>query len=81
MDNLRELVEHLKQQVPGAGGDAKNAQEEDGDVPEFVEGEILKIPQKIIVLFRQILLKERSVLCCFILPSVASYKFYDFDTS
>lgn len=82
LDNLCELAEQFKKQVPGAGGDAKNTQEEDDDVPDLVEGgdfeargEILKLPQKIIVLLRQILLKKRNVLCYFILPSVASTSF------
>lgn|SRR5574337_330631 len=44
LDNLRKLAEQFKQQAPGAGGDAKNAQEEDDDVPELVEGETFEAP-------------------------------------
>ncbi|XP_022137240.1 nascent polypeptide-associated complex subunit beta-like [Momordica charantia] len=45
LDNLRKLAEQFKQQAPGAGGDANNAQEEDDDVvPELVDGETFEAP-------------------------------------
>ena len=44
MDNLRKLAEQFKQHAPGAGADAKNAQEEDDDVPELVDGETFEAP-------------------------------------
>lgn len=83
LDNLRKLAEQFKQQVPGAGGDAKNAQEEDDDVPELVEGETFEAPTEE-NRSSQIDPFEREE-CCFYAVlyflELLQTSFYDFDNS